>query len=649
MTDVLHVEHTHEHGDGHAHGAPPAPKGLRRLTAAGWLRVLWTIPLFAGIGFALTVLIRWGAHWDPLWKGSVIITVQLVTAPLGLLVGLGGFDYWAHYASGRPTRPDDHSSHGAHSWRDYFRVNTDHKVIGVQYVVTTVVFFCIGGLLAMLFRAELAQPGDQFFTPQTFNVLISDHAALMIFLFVIPAFAGLGNYVIPLMLGAADMAFPRLNALSFWLLPIAGTMIVAGMVVPGGGPSAGWTCYAPLCSHQPLGQIFFNMGVQWAGASSIMTALNFLVTIITMRAPGMTFWRMPLLVWANFTTSLLVVLATPFIAGSQFFVMFDRVLHTNFFEVSGGGYVLGYQHIFWFYSHPAVYIMMLPGFGIISEVISVMSRKPIFGYRLMALSLMAILVLGFSVWAHHMFVAGIAGWLRVPMMVTSMVIAVPTGVKIFSWLATMWEGRIRFTTPMLFALGFIATFVIGGLSGVYLASVPIDIHASDTYFIVAHIHYVLFGGSVFTIFSGIYYWFPKMTGRKYNERLGQLHFWLTFVAFNLTFFPMHYIGLQGMPRRVADYAGRFADINLFISIASFGLGASTLVFLYNMVSSWRYGEAAGANPWRALTLEWQVSSPPPIFNFDEVPQVVGGPYEYGIPGARHAIFGAPQPEPVGAD
>jgi cytochrome c oxidase subunit I len=641
MTDVAHA---HDH-----HAAPPAPTGLRRLTSPGWLRVLWVTPLFIGLGFALVVLIRWASHWDPLWKGSVIITIQLVMAPLGFLTGIGGFDYWAHYASGRPTRPEDHSGHGAKSWRDYFRVNTDHKVIGVQYVVTTIIFFCVGGLFAMLFRAELAQPGDQFFTPQTFNVLISDHAALMIFLFVIPAFAGLGNYVIPLMIGAADMAFPRLNALSFWLLPIAGTMIVAGMVVPGGGPSAGWTCYAPLCSHQPLGQIFFNMGVQWAGASSIMTALNFLVTIITMRAPGMTFWRLPLLVWANFTTSLLVVFATPFIAGSQFFVMFDRVLHTNFFEVSGGGYVLGYQHIFWFYSHPAVYIMMLPGFGIISEVISVMSRKPIFGYRLMALSLMAILVLGFSVWAHHMFVAGMAGWLRVPMMVTSMIIAVPTGVKIFSWLATMWEGRIRFTTPMLFALGFISTFVVGGLSGVYLASVPIDIHASDTYFIVAHIHYVLFGGSVMTIFSGLYYWFPKMTGRMYNERLGQLHFWLTYIGFNLTFFPMHYIGLQGMPRRVADYAGRFADINLFISIASFGLGASTLVFLYNMTRSWAHGPAAGANPWRALTLEWQVSSPPPIFNFDEVPQVVGSPYEYGIPGARHAIFGAPHPAPVGTD
>jgi cytochrome c oxidase subunit 1 len=327
MSDLAHPVESHQERLLHAAPAPP-PGGWHRWTRPGWLRILWTTPLtgFAVIG--LTCLIRWAAHWYPVWKGVPITTVSLVGFPLGFLIGLGGFDYWAYYYSGRPTRPEDHSGHGARSWRDYFRVNTDHKVIGVQYVVTTIFFFLAGGFLAMLFRAELARPGDQYFNPQTFNVLFSDHAALMIFLFIIPAFAGLGNFVIPLMLGAADMAFPRLNALSYWLLPIAGIMLLVGMITPGGGPSAGWTCYAPLCTHQPLGQVFFNMAVQWAGASSIMTALNFLVTIITMRAPGMTFWRMPLLVWANFATSLLVVLATPFIAGSQFFVMFDRVMHT---------------------------------------------------------------------------------------------------------------------------------------------------------------------------------------------------------------------------------------------------------------------------------------------------------------------------------
>jgi cytochrome c oxidase subunit I len=620
------------------HAAPPRhPRGWRRLLAPGWVRVPWMTALFFGIGLGITLLVRWVEGWHPIWDGEVITTVELAAVPFGFLAGLGGFDYWAGYAIGARTKPEDHSGHGAYSWRDYFRVNTDHKVIGIQYVVTTIFFFVAGGLLAMVMRAELARPGMQFVGNQVFNELFSVHAALMIFLFIIPAFAGLGNFVIPLMIGAPDMAFPRLNALSFWLLPIAGFMMLSSFFVPGFG--CGWTGYAPLCStHQELGAVFFNMGVQWAGASSIMTALNFLVTIITMRAPGMTFWRMPLLVWANFTTSLLVVIATPFIAGSQFMTMFDHVMHTHFFDSTENGYVLGYQHIFWFYSHPAVYIMMLPGFGIASEVISTFARKPIFGYRLMALSLMAILVLGFSVWAHHMFVSGMAPWLRVPMMVTSVVIAVPTGIKVFSWLATLWEGKLNFSTPMLFALGFVSMFVIGGLSGIYLAAVPIDIHVSDTYFVVAHIHYVLFGGSLFTIFAGIYYWFPKMTGRMYNERLGKLHFWLTFVGFNATFFPMHYLGIQGMPRRVSDYAPRFADINFFISIASFFLGASTLVFLYNMIVSWARGEPAPGNPWRALTIEWQVSSPPPIFNFDEVPQVVGGPYEYGVPGARHAVF-----------
>ncbi len=627
----------HEHSGPGPHAPPPRKRGI--FMRPGYVRGLWCAGVFFLIGMYIVVTLRWLAGWDPVYAWEYIVLVGgMVTAPIGFLLGIGAFDYWLYWISGRPTIPDDHANHGAYTWTDYFKVNTDHKVIGVQYLVTTFFFFISGGFLAMLFRAELAQPGMQFFDTQTFNGLVSAHATLMIFVFIIPAFAGLANFAVPLMLGAPDMAFPRLNALSFWMLPIAGVMFMASFLAPGGAFATGWTSYAPLASEQPFGQVFFNMGVQWAGASSIATALNFLVTIITMRAPGMTFWRMPLLVWANFTTSLLVVIATPFIAGSQFFVMFDRVMHTSFFIPDNGGYVLGYQHIFWFYSHPAVYIMILPGFGIISEIIAVMSRKPIFGYRLMAISLLGILVLGFSVWAHHMFVAGMADWLRVPMMISTLLIAVPTGVKVFSWLATLWEGKIRLNTPMLFALGFVSMFVIGGLSGIYLAAVPIDIHASDTYFIVAHIHYVLFGGSVFTIFAGIYYWFPKMTGRMYDERLGKLHFWTTFIAFNVTFFPMHWVGLVGMPRRVADYAATFGALNMVVSIASFALGASVVVFAYNMITSWVRGPIAGSNPWKALTIEWQVSSPPPVFNFDEIPQVVGGPYEYGVPGAKHAVL-----------
>src|SRR5918999_1198325 len=493
----------------------------------GWTRGVLGFVVGSAFGFGLVVLLR-EISGLPVFQteqtGYPHIVVPLVTGPLGFLVGIGGFDYWFRWAAGKPTIPDDHSQHGATSWRDYFKFNTDHKVIGIQYIVTTFFFFLAGGLIAMLMRAELAQPGTQLVDPSVFNGLFSTHAALMIFVFVIPVFAGIANYVLPLMIGAPDMAFPRLNALSFWMLPIAGLLFLASYFVPGGAFDAGWTGYAPLSTGAPLGQSFFNLGVQFAGASSIATALNFLVTIITMRAPGMTFWSMPLLVWANLSTSLLVVAATPFIAGVQFMVLFDRVLHTNFFQPAGGGDVIAYQHIFWFYSHPAVYIMMLPGFGIVSEVIAAHSRKPIFGYRMMAFSLVAIVILGFSVWAHHMFVSGMWSWLRIPMMITTMLIAVPTGIKIFSWLATLWRGVIHLRTPLLFALGFITMFTLGGISGIMLAAIPVDIHTSDSYFVVAHIHYVLFGGSMFTIFAGIYYWFPKMTGRMYDETLGKLHF-----------------------------------------------------------------------------------------------------------------------------
>jgi len=610
--------------------------------------------LYLLIGIAFSFVLSWlirmiygHDNYAHFIDSNSVLLISMIAAPFFFLVGLGAFDYWFYWAAGKPTRPEDHSLHGAHSWKDYFRINTDHKVIGIQYTVHSFVYLFIGGLIAMLMRAELARPGRQFVDANTFNGLFSVHASVLIFLFIIPVFAGLANYVLPLMIGAPDMAFPRLNALSFWLLPIAGIMMLASFFCPGGSFASGWTAYAPLSTTAPVGQMFFTIGVQFAGASSIATALNFLVTIITMRAPGMSFFRMPLLVWANFSTSLLVVIATPFIAASQFFVLLEWALGFQFFNPSKGGDVLMYQHVFWFYSHPAVYIMMLPGFGIISEVLAVKARKPIFGYRMMAFSLLAIVVLGFTVWAHHMFVSGMQPWIRVPMMVTTAIIAVPTGIKIFSWLATLWRGVLHLDTPMLFALGFLTMFTLGGISGVMLAMIPLDIHVSDTYFIVAHIHYVLFGGSLMTIFAGVYYWFPKMTGRMFDETLGRLHFWLTFIFFNLTFAPMHLIGVQGMPRRVADYSEQFAGWNLAISLASFGLGLSSLIFLYNIITSWRGGPRAVANPWRALTLEWQVSSPPPIFNFDAVPTVVGGPYEYGVPGAVHGIFkGAEVPQPA---
>ncbi|MBI5103416.1 MAG: cbb3-type cytochrome c oxidase subunit I [Solirubrobacterales bacterium] len=594
-----------------------------KLRNPGWYRAGLYVVLAAVLAFGLSWAVRAAYGHDTyahFLDAESIVIIGMIALPLAFLVGIGCFDYWFYWASGRPTRPEDHSGHGAHSWRDYFRPNTDHKVIGIQYTVTSFFFLFVGGLMAMLMRAELAQPGRQFVDASTFNGLFSVHASVLIFLFIIPVFAGLANFVLPLMIGAPDM----------------------------GSFASGWTAYAPLSTTAPDGQVFFTIGVQFAGASSIATALNFLVTIITMRAPGMSFFRMPLLAWANFSTSLLVVIATPFIAASQFFVLLDWALGFNFFNAAKGGDVLMYQHVFWFYSHPAVYIMMLPGFGIISEVLAVKARKPIFGYRMMAFSLLAIVVLGFTVWAHHMFVSGMQAWIRIPMMVTTAIIAVPTGIKIFSWLATLWRGVLHLDTPMLFALGFLTMFTLGGISGVMLAMVPLDIHVSDTYFIVAHIHYVLFGGSLFTIFAGVYYWFPKMTGRMYDERLGRIHFWSTLIFFNATFAPMHLIGVQGMPRRVADYADQFAGWNLAISLASFALGLSTLVFAYNMIASWRGGARASANPWRALTLEWQVSSPPPVFNFDQVPTVVGGPYEYGVPGAVHGIFGPAKPAEVKA-
>jgi len=429
------------------------------------------------------------------------------------------------------------------------------------------------------------------------------------------------------MIGARDMAFPKLNALSFWLIPPAGLIMLASFFV--GAAESGWTAYVPLSVAAPFGQTLWAVSVILLGTSSIMGSINFVTTVLTMRAEGMGFWDLPLFVWSMLATALMVLVATPMLTAGLVLIAMDRLVGTLFFNVPAGGDPIFWQNVFWFYSHPAVYIMILPGMGIISEIFPVFSRKPIFGYKAIAFSSLAISILGLTVWAHHMFASGMNPALRVPYMITSMIIAVPTGVKIFSWLGTIWDGKLSFTTPMLFALGFISMFLIGGITGIFLASIPVDLHVHDSYFVVAHLHFVLFGGAVSAVYAGLYYWYPKVTGRMYNEKLGKTHFWLNFLGTNLTYLPMFVAGLLGMPRRVVDYAPEFASYNMLATIGAFLLGISTLPFLYNAIVSWVRGPKAGSNPWRALTLEWQTSSPPPEHNFEDTPVMTRWPYDYG--------------------
>lgn len=527
-------------------------------------------------------------------------------------------------------KPQGHSHPEKWRWIDYFTFNTDHKVIGIQYLVTSFIFYLIGGVMATAIRTELATPNPDLLGFENYNGVLTLHGTIMIFLWIVPAGTGaFANYLIPLMIGAKDMAFPRLNAVAFWMVPPGGILLLSSLLIE--TPGAGWTSYPPLSTMSgQVGQMIWILSVLVLGTSSILGALNFLTTLLTMRIKDMTFFDMPLFCWAMLATSALVLISTPVLAGALILLSFDLIAGTAFFNPTGGGDPIVYQHLFWFYSHPAVYIMILPMFGMISDILPVHARKPIFGYTAIAYSSLAISFLGLIVWAHHMFTSGTPGWLRMFFMIATMAIAVPTGIKVFSWVATIWRGKIRLNTPMLFAIGFVALFLIGGLSGVMLASVPFDIHVHDTYFIVAHFHYVLFGGSVTGIYAGIYHWYPKMTGRMFNETWGKVHFVLHFVGFNLCFFPMHILGLQGMPRRVVQYDPEFATINMVCTVGSILLAFSTIPFIINAVWSWFYGPKAAANPWRALTLEWQTTSPPAIENFDEEPVLWSGPYEYGI-------------------
>jgi len=523
----------------------------------------------------------------------------------------------------------DHSDRKAWRWYEYFTYNIDHKVIGIQYLVLAFTFYLIGGLMALAMRAELATPDSDLLDPSLYNAFLTNHGTIMIFMWIVPAaIGGFGNYLIPLMIGCRDMAFPNLNAIAFWMLPPAGMLLLGSFFF--GGAQSGWTSYPPLSLITAnTAQSMWILAIVTAGTSSILGAVNFIVTLIKMRVPSMGWNDMPLFCWSIFATSILALCSTPVLAAGLILLLFDINFGTSFFRPEDGGDVVMYQHLFWFYSHPAVYLMILPIFGIMSEVIPVHSRRPIFGYKAIAYSSLAICFVGLFVWVHHMFTSGTPPWMRLFFTISTLVISVPTGVKIFSWVATMWGGKIRLNSAMLFAIGLLLMFVIGGLSGVTLGAAPVDIHAHDTYYVVAHFHYVLFGGSVFGLYAGIYHWFPKMTGRMLNEGLGKVHFALTFVGTNLTFLPMHNLGLQGMPRRVAMYDPKFQTLNQLCTFGAFVLGISVLPFLVNVVWSWVRGEKAPGNPWKALTFEWTTESPPIIENWEVLPALRHGPYEYG--------------------
>jgi len=521
-------------------------------------------------------------------------------------------------------------THGAHlqkkgwvNWISRWLFTTNHKDIGTLYLSFSFLMFFGGGFLAMIIRAKLMEPGQTWISNNAYNEVVTMHGLIMIFGAIMPAFVGLANWMIPLEIGAPDMALPRLNNWSFWLLPFAFAIMLSTMFIPAQAPNFGWTMYAPLSTtFGPPSTDFLIVSIHLLGISSIMGAINIIATILNLRAPGMSWMKVPIFVWSWFITAFLLIAAMPILAGAVTMMLFDRHFGTSFFNAAGGGDPLLYQHAFWSFGHPEVYIMILPGFGIISEIMPTFSHKKLFGYRFMVYAIASIAILSFLVWGHHMFTTGIALKAQLFFMYLTILIAVPTGVKVFNWVATMFRGSLTFETPMLFALAFIFLFTIGGFSGLMLAIVPADIQYHGTYFVVAHFHYVLVAGALFSIIGGIYFWIPKWTGHYYNERLGKIHFWLSFISINLTFFPMHFIGLAGMPRRVADYALPYASSNFFCSISAFVFGASQLLFVYIVIATIRGGKKASAQVWEgARGLEWTVPSPAPYHTFETPPHI----------------------------
>ncbi len=519
---------------------------------------------------------------------------------------------------------DDHHDHGPAPGLLRWVFTTNHKDIGTLYLLFALLMFFVGGSMAMIIRLELFQPGLQFVEPQFFNQMTTVHALVMVFGAVMPGWVGFANWMVPIMIGAPDMALPRMNNWSFWILPFAFSMLLATLFMPGGAPAAGWTLYPPLVLQGGANVAFAIFAVHLMGISSVMGAINIIVTIFNMRAPGMTLLKMPLFVWTWLITAFLLVAAMPVLAGAVTMLLTDRFFGTTFFSASGGGDPVLYQHIFWFFGHPEVYIMILPAFGIISHIVPTFARKQLFGYTSMVYATSSIAILSFIVWAHHMFTTGMPVTGQLFFMYATMLIAVPTGVKVFNWLATMWRGSMTFETPMLFAVGFIFVFTMGGFTGLILAVAPVDIQLQDTYYVVAHFHYVLVAGSLFALFAGTYYWLPKWSGRMYSEKLGKLHFWSSLISFNVTFFPMHFLGLAGMPRRYADYATQFTDFHAIATIGAFWFGLSQLIFLWCVLRAWTFqkGEPAPAKPWEgAEGLEWTVPSPAPFHTFEDPPTV----------------------------
>ena len=507
---------------------------------------------------------------------------------------------------------------------------TDHKKIGILYLFSSFAFFVVGGIFALLIRLELAQPGTQLLQPHLYNQIFTLHGTLMIFLFVFPVLNGFGNYFVPLQIGALDMAFPRINALSFWLLPVGGLTILSGFLADGGAAAAGWTGYVPLSTQLGTGEDLWVLGLFIVGTSSVLGAINFIVTILRLRSPGMSMMRLPIFVWSVLATALLTILAVPVFTAGIIMLFADRNLGTYFFDPAHGGNVLLWQNVFWFFGHPEVYMLILGAWGIVSEIVPVFAGKPLFGYRGVVVSFLMITALSFTVWAHHMFATGSV---ELPFFsATTEMISIPTGVLFFNWLATLRKGKIRFEVPMLFALGFIGMFLIGGIDGVWTASPAVDFALTDTYWVVSHIHYVLFGGTVFGVMAGIYYWFPKMTGRMLSRKLGLWHFWIQVIGVNLAFFPMHLLGVAGMPRRIADYSATrgWTFLNTLSTIGAFIIAASLLIFLANVIATMRKPRTAQDDPWGANTLEWATSSPPPVHNFDRLPPIRSGRPVYDL-------------------